>query len=65
MEQSPPSKKLLTIKEFAHQISVSVRKLYRMIDEGVIPKPLKQGNRSFLFEEDLTNYLSTLREQRK
>ena len=60
----PDSSHLMRITEFASAISVSVRKLYRMIDAGDVPQPVKQGTGSFFFRSDLEEYLKRLKEQR-
>ena len=63
-KHEPDSSHLMRIREFAAAISVSVRKLYRMIDAGEIPQPVKQGAGSFFFRSDLDDYLKKLKEQR-
>ena len=58
------SPQLMRLKDFATEISVSVRKVYRMVDSGEIPRPVKQGTGSFFFRTDLDDYLKRLKEQR-
>ncbi len=65
MSTEDPSPRLIRLSDFAKAISVSVRDLYRMIDEKRVPAPVKQGRRSFYFPEDLDAYLAQLKKQRK
>jgi predicted DNA-binding transcriptional regulator AlpA len=59
--EGPP---MVRLKDFAAEISVSVRQIYRMIQSGKIPRPLKQGARSYFLRTDLEDYLKRLKEQR-
>lgn len=59
-----PKGRLIPLQEFAEMISRSPREVYRMIDEGLLPKPVKQGRGSFFFSEDHEAYLAQLRRQR-
>jgi len=58
-------RQLIKLREFASAISVSVRSLYRMIDAGEVPRPVKQGQQSFFFAQDLEDHLAELRKQRQ
>ena len=48
---------LLTVGEAARMIRVCVRTVYRMIDEGQLPRLIKIRSRSFLVRSDLVAYL--------
>jgi predicted DNA-binding transcriptional regulator AlpA len=65
MNQGDAIPRLIRLADFAKAISVSVRELYRMIDEKQVPAPIKQGRRSFFFREDLDSYFEQLKKQRK
>ncbi len=56
--------RLIPLREFAAMISRSPREVYRMIGDGSLPKPVKQGRGSFFFPEDYEEYLAELRKQR-
>lgn len=51
---------LIKLNDFARRISVSPRTIYRRIDEGILPKPLKQGRHSYFYESDLADYLTSI-----
>lgn len=55
---------LLTIREAAERIRISVREVYRLIAKSELPKPIKVGRASRLFESDIKEYLERLRRQR-
>lgn len=57
--------RLIRLADFARSISVSVRTLYRMIDDKEVPSPIKQGRGSFFLREDLDSYFEKLKQQRK
>lgn len=63
-DQLMPEKKLMKFKEFAQAISVSTRQLWRMINSGDVPQPIKQGRTRYFFAEDLESHLTKLRKQR-
>jgi predicted DNA-binding transcriptional regulator AlpA len=52
---------LLPFKEVAAMIAVSRETLYRKIDAGQFPSPIKQGNRSYYRVADVENYLGKLK----
>ena len=58
------SQNFLSLDEFALAISVSKRTLYRLIDEGRIPKQVKHRGKSYLFKDDLVAYLDQLKKAR-
>lgn len=49
---------LLTVREVARMIRVCVRTVYRMIDEGQLPRPIKIRSRSFLPRTALKDFLA-------
>lgn len=62
----PPSvDRLLTLGEAAARLSVSTRTLYRLIQDGQFPKPVRVGAGSRFFESDLILYLDRLRRGRE
>jgi len=42
---APEEQPLLCAKQVAKRLSVSVRTLFRLIDRGVLPQPLKSGHK--------------------
>lgn len=52
---------LIPIRDVARLISVCVRQVYRKVDEGLLPAPVKQGRKSYFFRKDIDNYLEGLR----
>ncbi len=56
--------RLMTLKEFVAKLGVDRRTLYRMIDRGEVPRPIKQGKLNYFFESDLLNYFNHLKAQR-
>ncbi|WP_425609242.1 helix-turn-helix transcriptional regulator [Thalassobacterium sedimentorum] len=52
------------MKSVANRISLSVREVYRLIAKGELPKPVKVGRASRLFESDIQTYLERLKANR-
>jgi len=50
---------LLSIREVATQLRVCVRSIYRRIDEGKLPLPVKIGARSLIPVSAVAAYLKT------
>jgi excisionase family DNA binding protein len=50
---------LLSIPEVAAQLRVSVRTIYRLIDDGKLPSPVKIGARSLIPVSAVVAYLKT------
>jgi excisionase family DNA binding protein len=48
---------LLSIREVATQLRVCVRSIYRRIDEGNLPQPIKIGSRSLIPVSAVESYL--------
>ena len=53
-------KKPIALRKAAEWIGFSLRTLYREIDDGRLPKPIKLRGRSYLFEQDIEKYLSSI-----
>ena len=56
---------LIPLDSAADRLSISLRKLYRLISEGELPQPIKVGRASRLFESDIQTYLDRLKANRK
>jgi predicted DNA-binding transcriptional regulator AlpA len=54
---------LITLREVAKAISRSVREVWREIDRGRLPKPVR-GRPARLFLSDVEKYLKRLRDER-
>jgi excisionase family DNA binding protein len=52
---------LLPLKEVAAMLGMSRETLYRRINQGVFPAPLKQGRLSFFVLSDVEGYLGKLK----
>ena len=52
---------LLPLKEVATMLAFSRETLYRKIRQGLLPEPVKQGNRSFYEPADVQTYLAKLK----
>ena len=50
---------LLSIREVADQLRVCVRTIYRLIDEGKLPFPVKIGSRSLIPVSAVVAYLKS------
>ena len=48
---------LLTLVEVAAMIRVCVRTVYRLVDDGQLPHPIKVGSRSFLSRAAVREFL--------
>jgi predicted DNA-binding transcriptional regulator AlpA len=51
---------LLPFKEVAAKLCISRETLYRRINAGTFPEPIKQGKRSFFTVSDVEGYLGKL-----
>lgn len=56
--------RLISLKEAAQILCLSLRAIYRLIANGELPKPVRIGRSSRLYESDLQKYLETLKQQR-
>ena len=48
---------LLTVKDVAKMLVVSVRQVYRLVSDGQLPKPIKVGNLNRFNLADVEKYL--------
>jgi len=65
MSNPEPERYLIPLAGVAKQLAMSLRQLYRTIDVGLIAPPVKQGNRSYLFNTDIEAYMKKLEERRE
>jgi excisionase family DNA binding protein len=49
----------LDVKQVAHLLSVSRRTVYRLLDAGQIPKPMKLGNATRWRHKDIELFVET------
>lgn len=56
--------RLLTLKEVAEILRLSVRTVWRLIDKKDLPQPVRVGRSVRLFLSDVLTYLERLRERR-
>ena len=57
--------RLYRVWEVATLLAVSVRKVWRLVAEGILPQPVKIGRCSVWFESDISEFQMRLREQRE
>ena len=55
------SDKLIRLKSVLEQFQVSKSHWYELISEGIAPKPIKQGRSSFWSQNDLTEFIESLK----
>lgn len=58
------TRKLYSMQEVSRMLGLSVRSIYRLVDRGELPPPVKVGGSSRFFASDLDAYYEKLREQR-
>ena len=58
-------KEFTSLKAAAQRLDISLRSIYRLIARGVLPRPVKVGGASKLFESDIRNYVASLQAQRR
>jgi excisionase family DNA binding protein len=56
--------KLISLKDTAEKLDLSVRAVYRLIASGILPHPVKVGRSTKFFESDLKNYFDSLKANR-
>jgi excisionase family DNA binding protein len=56
--------RLLTLREVALRLGVSVRKIYRMIHDGNLPQPVKVGRAARLPESEVAAFIESLKQRR-
>lgn len=64
MHKQDPDK-LISLQATAARLDLSVRAVYRLIARGALPRPVKVGGATKLFESDLEAYLLSLQQQRQ
>ena len=66
MQTSPDtSERLLSLKDAAIRLNLSLRAVYRLIAKGDLPRPVKVGGSSKFFISDLEKYFDSLKAKRK
>ena len=65
MNNLTPNDTLISIKDVANRLSLSVRAVYRLIADDSFPPPVKVGGASRWYESDLSDYLNRLKSQRQ
>ena len=61
LQTAPDGRYLIPFKKFAEMLSMSRETLYRKVNAGLIPPPLKQGRKSFYVLSDAEAYLGNLK----
>jgi predicted DNA-binding transcriptional regulator AlpA len=56
---------LYRVREVARLLAVSVREVWRLVAEGLLPQPVKIGRCSVWFDSDISEFQIRLREQRE
>ena len=57
--------RLYRVGEVAALHAVSVRKVWRLVAEGILPQPVKIGRCSVWFDSDISEFQMRLRSQRE
>jgi predicted DNA-binding transcriptional regulator AlpA len=57
--------RLFRVREVAALHAVSVRKVWRLVAEGMLPQPVKIGRCSVWFDSDISEFQKRLRAQRE
>lgn len=63
-QENKQADRLIPQKDFVEKLGINRRTLYRLIDLGTIPRPVKQGRLNYFFESDLMKYFNSLKAQR-
>jgi excisionase family DNA binding protein len=56
-----PLEPLLTLSDLARLLRVSTRTVYRLVERGRFPRPLKVGGQNRWMPEDISNALERMR----
>lgn len=64
MNTTTTSSDLISLKAAAHRLNISLRGIYRLIASAQLPRPVKVGGSTKLFERDIHQYLASLEAQR-
>jgi excisionase family DNA binding protein len=66
METTPTTKDtLISLKDTANRLNLSVRAVYRLVARGILPRPFKVGGATRFFESDLDRYFESLKAARR
>lgn len=57
--------RMVSVKEVAEVFSISVRTVWRRVDEAKLPKPVKDGRLTRWFNSEVQQVLEGLKQQRK
>ncbi|MFT5633954.1 MAG: excisionase family DNA binding protein [Rubritalea sp.] len=64
-QKNYPKEHLLTLDEVAKRLSLSKRAVYRLIAKKSLPRPVKVGGATRLYESDLEQFFINLKSCRK
>lgn len=59
------TERFVNVKEFAKVLCISRRTVYRWVDEGLLPRPIKVKNLSRWLHSEVQNVVAGLQQQRK
>lgn len=57
--------RLISIREVASRLGLSIRAVYRLIASGDFPRPVKVGGASRFYESDLLTFMDSLRTNKR
>jgi len=57
--------RLLKLRDAAARIAMNVRTLYRLIEAGKFPQPVKVGRLTLVPESDVTAFIEKLKKERR
>lgn len=63
-ESDNVGERMLTLDKVAELLSVAKRTVYRLIAQGVFPKPLKVGHSVRIPVSDVSEYIERLKQER-
>lgn len=63
-ESDVEAEKLLSLSQVAEVLGLCVRSVRRLVDRGVLPRPVRVGRAVRLFKSDVDGYLEGLRKTR-
>lgn len=55
--EARPEPQIVSLREAAEMLRACVRTVYRLIDDGELPRPIKIRSRSFLLRSAVLSYL--------
>jgi len=53
---------LKTVRETAIRLRASIRTVWRLVDKGKLPPPIRVGREACFYQSDIEDYLRKLRE---